>query len=583
MPEAAELDDARRASAKRDWRAAASGFERAREVGPLGPDDLALWSRSAWWLGLPAQSVALAEESFAGFRDAGRREDAAQTALRVSLLRLTGGDVTLGTAWMRRARALLHDRPDGVLQAYLIYLETSAGLLSDGGDAWSAESVARLRDLAQRLPDQAVAALSLVVAGMADLRAGETARGFAQLDEAMLGVLADEIEPEWGGDIFCTTIHACHELADYQRMADWTQATEEWCRQFGSDAIYAGVCRVHRLELRSAAGDWDSVEDALVSEGPLTAPELARYTSTAPRYAREWLEQQATFGVVEVVGAVDVPADARRYELPAGAAEVLADRSSLAYTAPLARMLAASGAQMPALIEAYRTGGGVSWDQLGVHARESQADMNRPWLDTAPSVFARHPHVHERLSRPGARVADIAMGEGWSSIALARAYPRLQVDGFDVDAPSVQAARSHAEAAGVADRVRFHVEDAANLAAHGRFDAAVGFEFLHDLPHPQAVLTAMNEATGDDGIVVIMDEAVGDEFTPNTEGLDRVMYGFSLFICLPDGLSHQPSAATGTVMRPSTLRRYAGEAGFARVDVLEDGFGFWRFYELVRS
>ena len=78
-------------------------------------------------------------------------------------------------------------------------------------------------------------------------------------------------------------------------------------------------------------------------------------------------------------------------------------------------------------------------------------------------------------------------------------------------------------------------------------------------------------------------KAVGDELTPDAEGLDRVMYGFSLFVCLPDGLSHRPSAATGTVMRPSTLRRYAREAGFADVEVLEDDFGFWRFYELTRS
>jgi DNA-binding NarL/FixJ family response regulator len=79
----------------------------------------------------------------------------------------------------------------------------------------------------------------------------------------MLGVLAGEVDPEWGGDIFCATIHVCHELADYQRMADWTQATEEWCRQFGSDAIYAGVCRVHRLELRSVLGEWETVESDL--------------------------------------------------------------------------------------------------------------------------------------------------------------------------------------------------------------------------------------------------------------------------------------------------------------------------------
>jgi SAM-dependent methyltransferase len=322
--------------------------------------------------------------------------------------------------------------------------------------------------------------------------------------------------------------------------------------------------------------------DALVADGPLTAPDLAASTSTAPRYAREWLEQQAAYGIVDVVGPVDAAPDARRYALRPGPAEALADRTSLAYTAPLARMLAASGMQVPALIESYRTGGGVSWEQLGVHAREAQGDMNRPWLEAVPEVFARHARVHERLGRPGARIADVGMGEGWSSIAIAAAYPQAQVDGIDVDRPSVEASRGHAEAAGVADRVRFHEADAAGLAAHGPFDAAVAFECVHDMPDPVAVLAAMREATEPDGVVVIMDEAVADEFSPDADDLDRLMYGYSLFICLPDGLSHRPSAGTGTVMRPSTLRRYAQEAGFADLRVLEDGFGFWRFYELTR-
>lgn len=323
--------------------------------------------------------------------------------------------------------------------------------------------------------------------------------------------------------------------------------------------------------------------DALVAKGPLTAPELAASTSTAPRYAREWLEQQASSGIVSVVGPVDASPDARRYALRAGPAEALADRTSLAYTAPLARMLAASGMQIPALIEAYRTGGGVGWEQLGVHAREAQGDMNRPWLEAVPEVFARHAHLHERLSRPGARVADVGMGEGWSSIAIAAAYPQAQVDGVDVDRPSVEASRAHAEAAGVADRVRFHEADAAGLGEHGPFDAAVAFECVHDMPDPVSVLAAMRAATEPDGVVVIMDEAVADEFSPNADDLDRLMYGYSLFICLPDGLSHRPSVGTGTVMRPSTLRRYAREAGFADIRVLEDGFGFWRFYELTRG
>jgi hypothetical protein len=46
-------------------------------------------------------------------------------------------------------------------------------------------------------------------------------------------------------------------------------------------------------------------------------------------------------------------------------------------------------------------------------------------------------------------------------------------------------------------------------------------------------------------------------------------------------MSHTPSAATGTVIRPSTLRDYAARAGFSSVDVLPiEDFGFWRFYRL---
>jgi hypothetical protein len=81
--------------------------------------------------------------------------------------------------------------------------------------------------------------------------------------------------------------------------------------------------------------------------------------------------------------------------------------------------------------------------------------------------------------------------------------------------------------------------------------------------------------------VVVMDEAVADEFRPGGDLLERLMYGYSLLVCLPDGLSHPGSAGTGTVMREATLRSYADDAGFAELSVLPiEDFGFWRFYEL---
>jgi hypothetical protein len=42
-----------------------------------------------------------------------------------------------------------------------------------------------------------------------------------------------------------------------------------------------------------------------------------------------------------------------------------------------------------------------------------------------------------------------------------------------------------------------------------------------------------------------------------------------------------PTAATGTVMRPATLRGYAEQAGFGAVEVLELDTDLWRFYRLL--
>lgn len=313
------------------------------------------------------------------------------------------------------------------------------------------------------------------------------------------------------------------------------------------------------------------------SEG-LTPAELAGATSTSARYAREWLEHQTVSGIVLVDDPDRVD---RRYRLAPGVSTVLLDTSSLSYLEPLARFAAAVAGATDRIIDAYRTDGGVSWDELGRHAREAQADMNRPWFDGMPALLADLPHVEAALSAPGARVADVGCGAGWSAIALAQRHPRLQVIGVDVDAPSIELARANAEAQGVADRVAFIEADAAQLAGLGPFDAVFAFECIHDMPDPVAVLGAMREAAKDGAPAIVMDEATAERFTPDAGELEQLLYGLSLFVCLPDGKSTRPSVETGTVMRPATLRTYARSAGWSDVRTVIPEFGLWRFYELT--
>ncbi|PUA82168.1 class I SAM-dependent methyltransferase [Nocardioides currus] len=343
-------------------------------------------------------------------------------------------------------------------------------------------------------------------------------------------------------------------------------------RLLGSFLGFVDVLAIH-------LGDRLGWYRSLADDGPATATELAGRTGTHPRYAREWLEQQAVSGLLEVSG--DDGAPERVFSIDDAHAEVLTDATSLAYLAPIARMFGAVGPTFPLLLDAYRTGGGVSWEQLGADARESQADANRPWYDAQlADALAGVPDVHDRLATPGARVLDVGCGGGWSTIALARAYPEARLDGVDIDEASVGMATANAAGAGLADRVTSRHADAATLA-EGAYDVAFAFECVHDMPHPVEVLAAARRALKPGGVMVVMDEAVADAFAPDGDELERIMYGFSLFICLPDSMSSPDSVGTGTVMRASTLEGYGRDAGFESVSVLPiEDFGFWRFYLL---
>ncbi|RTL64107.1 MAG: methyltransferase domain-containing protein [Pseudonocardiaceae bacterium] len=351
---------------------------------------------------------------------------------------------------------------------------------------------------------------------------------------------------------------------------------------FAERIVAAGLAALDLQTIR--LGDRLGFYRAMASGVPVTSTELAERTGTAERYAREWLEQQAVTAVLHVVDDTADPAT-RTFRLPAGHAEVLTDVLSPAHVTWMATLTGAFARQADALERAYRTGGGVSWDEQGDDARHAQAAANRRMLldDLPRTHLPAIPGLAETL-HAGGRVADVGCGFGWSSIGIALAYPEATVDAFDVDVPSVEAARRNAAEAGVADRVRFHVADAADTATgggSGGYDLVLAVECVHDLPDPVGVLAGMRRLATSGATVLVVDERVAETFTAPGDEVERLMYAYSVLCCLPDGMAHPHSAATGTVMRPDTLRRYASEAGFARVDVLDIEDDFFRFYRLV--
>lgn len=143
-------------------------------------------------------------------------------------------------------------------------------------------------------------------------------------------------------------------------------------------------------------GDRIGFYRALVEMGTATPAELSAAAGTHERYTREWLEQQALTGILEVEDP-GAQANTRRYHLPEGHEEVLTGRDSLNYLAPFARLMVGIVRPVPAVLESFRSGG-VPYADLDADFCEGQSEMNRvqfidllgsEWLPAVPDVHAR--------------------------------------------------------------------------------------------------------------------------------------------------------------------------------------------------
>jgi 2-polyprenyl-3-methyl-5-hydroxy-6-metoxy-1,4-benzoquinol methylase len=322
---------------------------------------------------------------------------------------------------------------------------------------------------------------------------------------------------------------------------------------------------------------------ALAADGAMTSLVLAERTETTERYVREWLEQQAISDILRCENPADA-VEARRFALPEAYRPLLADAESGQSATNWVRDFVGCLKPLPQLIEAFRTGAGIPYDAYGDDVREGQAasgkakyrqKLGREWIAAMPDVFA------QLMSDHPARVADIGMGYGWSSIAIAETFPNVLVDGFDLDPKSVEQATHNAAASNVGDRVHFQIRDASNPELAGHYDLAVAIECIHDMSNPVAALRALRGLVGENGTVFVVDQRVAETFSPPGDDGERSKYGYSVFHCLPISMVDQPSAATGTVIRESTMRRYAEQAGFRSIDVLPIEDDTFRFYRMM--
>ncbi len=259
----AALEDAREAYRRHDWVGAYDGFTRARGSGALSADDLDTFADAAWWLGRTDEVLALCEEAYQLYLDGGNAPAAARLAMGTGFLSFLRGDAAIGSGWIGRARRLLRDAPECVEHGYLLGMDVDMALGAGDYDA-AIMSAHEVQAVARRFRDRTLGAMALVSEGIALVKRGDVADGLAVLDEAMLPVLAGHVEPSFAGNIYCQLMGICHEVADLPRARQWTAATERWCAGFPVAVMFAGICRVHRVQLLQVQGEWQRAEQEAV-------------------------------------------------------------------------------------------------------------------------------------------------------------------------------------------------------------------------------------------------------------------------------------------------------------------------------
>ena len=319
-----------------------------------------------------------------------------------------------------------------------------------------------------------------------------------------------------------------------------------------------GIMNGGALALMVSVGHKTGLFDAMDGQKACTAADLADRAGLQERYVREWLSAMACGGVV------DYDPDGDTFVLPPEHAGLLTRRAGPLNLSTQCQYIALLGEVEDEIVQAFHDGGGVPYDRYprfqALMAESSGQRYERTLLAQVVPIL---PVADALVS--GIDVADVGCGSGMALRILAAEYPRSRFVGFDISESAIQAARTAADDAGLAN-LRFEAVDAAALSSVEQFDFVSTFDAIHDQAKPDLVLTGIHRMLRPGGTYLCVEPKASSVLADNIdEPMSAFMYTVSTMHCMTVSLAYD-GEGLGTAWGHQTATERLLSNGFVRIE-----------------
>jgi class 3 adenylate cyclase len=246
------LDAARAALERHDW---VEGYELLRtadETMELAPEDLMLLGEAAMWNGEMEMVHPYFERAYRGYLQQGKTLRAAFVATWIAHNQKNNLQASMANGWMSRAKRLLDLEEEGPEHGYWA-LQQSLVELGRHNFAESLVLAKQAEELGSRFGDRSLEIRALQRQGNVLIEQGEVAEGKLLLDEASAAALAGELDPFSTLVVYCNTIGACRDVADFESAGEWAERASDFCDTNTMNA-FPGMCRVNHAEVMKFKG-----------------------------------------------------------------------------------------------------------------------------------------------------------------------------------------------------------------------------------------------------------------------------------------------------------------------------------------